>query len=137
MGSVVSTTVANRSDKKIWVKYDFQETNVKMEKFAFQGTLEAAGIGAGAGVEKTTVYNWKVIKTEFQPIDGGQYKPFDIPSKFNDVVYLSIITEDDEIICNAMPKKINKNVVITGSLQYRFGIKDKSTPFAIDEKYPY
>ena len=130
---VISTTVANRSNFKIWVKYDFHKNNVKSE----QWSVYAFKMWMGVGMNKATLYagDWKPIENEFQPIDAGDYKPFDIPSKFNKVVYFSAITEKPDmiIICDVIPKKIDKNVVITESLQYRTEIEDKARPLTIDE----
>ena len=128
---VVSSTVANRSYIRIWVKYDFHKNYVQFE----ERSVGVFKMLMGAGMRKTTVYtgNWETIRSEFQPIDPGQYKTFDVPRRFNKVVYLTAISDNNRIIVNAIPKKITRNVVITEDLQYRFGIKDKGKPFIVDD----
>lgn len=133
MGTVVSTTVANRSAQKIWIKYDFQDQNVIMEKFGIEGKLGFEGATAEGRVDVEKWYNWKKINMQFNPVQGGDFKRFDIRASDNDIVYLSIITEKGEIICNASPKKIDRNIVIMEGLQVRNGVKDLKRPFAITD----
>lgn len=126
---VVSTSVANRSYMRIWAKYDFHKNDVKLEEWSFYYFKMWMGVGVHKSTEYTSNTNFK--EQEFQPIDPAQYKTFDIPSKFNNIVHLTVITDNGIIICNKIPKKIYRNVIITEQLQYRFGIKGK--PFTIDE----
>lgn len=133
MGTVVSSTVANMSTEQIWIKYDFQDKNVIMEKFTREGKLgfEGATVEGGDNVEK--VYDLKKNEMQFTPVLGGKVKRFDIRASCNDIVYLSIITDKGEIICNAIPKKIDRNIVIMEGLQVRNGVKDLKRPFDITD----
>lgn len=135
MGKVVSTTVANRSDKKIWIKYDFQDNNVMMEKFQMGGQLGFAGAAVQGRANVAKWYDWKKIEMQFNPIMAGDFKRFDIRASGNDVVYLSIITDQGEIICNASPKQIDRNIVITEGLQVRNGVRDLKRPFAMTDPH--
>lgn len=133
MGKVVTSTVANRYDKKIWVKHDFQQHMVLAKRFALGGMVGGAGFDVGIHVDREKEFDRKEIELQFTPIQAGEFKRFDIPAEGNDVVFLTIITETGEILCNADPKKIDRNFVIMEGGQCRNGVKDTKRPFAIDD----
>lgn len=134
MARVVTSTIASRlEDIKLWVKVDFQQHSVLAENFAVGGALKWLGTGAEFRGDRQKLFDWTKIELKFTPIPAQQFIRFDIPAHGNDVVYLTIITEGGEILCNACPKKIDRNIVIMEDKRIRNGVRDRKRPWAIDD----
>ena len=129
MGGVVSTTIGNRYHKKIWVKCDVERKYVQMENYAVRGQVGVGGISGGAGLRTSKKYDWHKIEMQFSPIKPGDYKRFDIDCKDVSVVYVTIIADDEEIVCNSIPRHKDRNIVITENAEYRTA--DKNDPWAV------
>lgn len=73
------------------------------------------------------------IKSNFEKIEGGAYKEFEVQARGNDIIYVTIVTETGKIISNGTPKAANRNIVIMEDLEYRYGINDPKRPFAVEK----
>ena len=109
MENVVSYTIGNcPKETKIWVKHDFQPN----KHFP-------------TGKE----FNLHNIECNFDPIEGGHHKKFDVQARGNDTIYLTIVTETGKIISDGSPKTANKNMVITHKGEYRDAVDDPKKPW--------
>ena len=129
MGKIVTSTVASRYHKKIWVKYDFERKYVVLENFSVGLEGSAAGASAGGNITVQREFDWYKIRMEFSPIAAGDYKRYDIDCHDAAIVYLTIVADDGEVICNAHPKKADRCVVITEAAKLRDA--DKKKPWSI------
>lgn len=113
MGSTVSTTIGNAYHKKVWVKMDFESEYVKMSSMKTKAEVGGGPTHVGSGVEITKEYDWHKITAQFNPIKTRDYKIFDFENSGKKVIYLTIIADDEEIICNCLSCKKDKNILIT------------------------
>ena len=104
-----SVSIGNRYNKTILVKYDVQEHFVTLEEFAIRG-VTAAGFGAEGGGRQKKQYDWNKINIQFTPIRPGKFLYRRDADKD---VYLSIITEDGEVIVNTWCVSKKSNFVVT------------------------
>ena len=108
--NVHSVSIGNRYNKTILVKYDVQEKFVTLEEFAIKGGVTAAGFGAEGGGRQKKQYDWNKINIQFTPIRPGKF----LYRKGADKdVYLSIITEDGDVIVNTWYVSKKSNFVVT------------------------
>lgn len=117
MEKVVSFTIGNRpKETRIWVKYDFQRNKVLLENYT-----------------KGKEFDLDQIKREFESIEGGEKRKFNVQAGRNDIIYLTIVTDAGEIISNGTSKAVDRNIVIMEDLEYRHGINDPQRPWAVEE----
>lgn len=132
MGGLVSCSIGNRYNQRIWVKYDAEKRYVQMEEYSIEVQVGLAEIELGAGVAVSKKYDWKRIETKFTPVDPMDFKELAIDCKDSKVMFVTIIAENDKIICNSWP--INyKRVVVTKDAQLRKGVKNQ--PLKVHNKY--
>lgn len=86
------TNVANAYSKTIWVKVVGERKHV---------TLRNSPIGSTAGID-------------FTPIYPGDFQSFRLSSNQDpdDPVYITILTDDDLIMCNSVPQLENQSVIV-------------------------
>lgn len=86
------TYVANAYQKTIWVKVVTERKHV---------TLRNSPIGNTLG-------------NDFKPIFPGDSQSFRLPSNQDpdDPVYITILTDDDVIMCNSVPQLENQSVIV-------------------------
>lgn len=128
MGCVVSHSIANRYSKTIWVKCDVKKKNGQMEKYTVEGQEGFAGIELGTGIS----YDWNKIETKFTPVNSGDFKELSVKLKDKKVMYVTVIAEDGEIICDSLPIDY-KRVVVTKDAQLRKA--QKKQPMKLHKKY--
>ena len=113
MGGAVSSSIGNNYGKKIWVKYNVEKKYVTMENYEVTGQIEFAGISAGASGAVSQKYDWNKVRIHFTPIKPGDFKEIDIESKTSEVVYITIVADDSEILCQTWSMNIGRSLVIT------------------------
>lgn len=116
MGGNISSRVGNNYHKTIWVKVDFEKSYPLKSKMCGGAIAGGGPVCVGAKVQKCEQYEWHKIKAEFSPIKTGDYKRFDIASK-GTTVYLSIIADDGEVLCNSLPRKKRKILSLQKTLR--------------------
>ncbi|KAK4026765.1 hypothetical protein OUZ56_015792 [Daphnia magna] len=86
------TNVANAYSKTIWARVVGERKHV---------TLRNSPIGSTAGID-------------FTPIYPGDFQSFRLPSNQDpdDPVYITILTDDDLIMCNSVPQLENQSVIV-------------------------
>ena len=108
MGGNVS--IGNLYNKIIFVKYDVQEKFVTLEEFAFKGGVSVVGLEAEVDGRRKKHFDWKKIDLKFTPIRPGKFLHRKIT---NTDVYLSIITEDGDVIVNTWYVSKKSNLIVT------------------------
>ena len=108
--NVHNVSIGNRYNKTILVKYDVQEKFVTLEEFAIKGGVTAAGFGAEGGGRQKKQYDWNKINIQFTPIRPGKFLYRKVT---NEDVFLSIITEDEDVIVNTWYVSKNASFVVT------------------------
>ena len=108
MGGNVS--IGNLYNETILVKYDVQEKFVTLKEFALEGGLSVVGLAAEVGGRRKKHFDWKKIDLQFTPIRPGKFLYRKITKTD---VYLSIITEDGDVIVNTWYVSKKANFVVT------------------------
>ena len=120
MGGIASCSLTNKYNKKIWVKYDVERKYVNMEDYTIEGQVGFSEFSVGAGVSVSKRYDWVKIQSQFTPIASGSdsFIELAVECKDSKVMYVTIVAEDGEIICNTLGKT-DKNLIVTEDGQLR------------------
>ena len=128
MGRIVS--FGNCYNKTILVKYDVQEKFVTLKEFAIKGGVNVAGFGAEGGGRQVMQYDWNIINIQFTPIRPGKFLHRKAASKD---VYLSVITEDGDIIANTWLVDRKSSFVVTEDMELKPA--DDKDPLKVHKDY--
>ena len=112
MGGVASCSMSNRYHKTIWVKYDTDRKYVTMESYTIEGQVEVGGFVVGAGVAVNKCYDWVKIRKQFTPIPADNFIELAVDCKDKKIMYVTIIGDDEKIICNTLGQT-DKNLIVT------------------------
>ena len=112
-GSKVSCTLANRYHKRIWVKCEVEPTS-NIKQHGVGGAF--GGIGVAASVSKQQEYDWAKIGQNFSPIPSYEYLEFTVDCKDSNIIYVTIIDDDRNFICDKLGIKYTKLVVTEAGL---------------------
>lgn len=132
MPRVKPTRIGNKYNQTIWVKVDVEEKYISMSGGRVEGNVNVAGAGAGVGVQHCCQVEWKKVKAEFNPIQPGHRQKFDMDSKGRVLVYITIVANDGNVLCNALSRELETNLVVTEKGQV-VTAKEKD-PFIPDEQ---
>ena len=129
MGNVMcgnaSISIGNLYHKTIFVKYNVQQKYVTLEEFAIKGGLTVAGFGAEGSGKQKKQYDWDKINIEFTPIRPNKF----LKRQVTDIhVYLTIITEDGDVVVNTWYVNKDANFVVTEDMDlaeadYKYPLK--------------
>ena len=123
-------SIGNLYNKTILVKYNVQEKFVTLEEFAIKGGVTVAGCGAEGGVRQKKQYDWNKINIQFTPIRPGKFLYRKVADKD---VYLSIITEDGEVIVNTWYVSKKSSFVVTEDMDLMQA--DDKDPLKVHKDY--
>ena len=128
--NVHDVSIGNRYNKTILVKYDVQEKFVTLEEFEIKGGVTGAGFGAEGGGRQKKHYDWKKIDIAFTPIKPGNFLYRKSADKD---VYLSIITENEEVIVNTWYVSKKASFVVTEDMKLMEA--DDKDPLKVHKDY--
>ena len=128
MGGIVS--IGNLYNKTILVKYDVQQKFVALEEFAIKGGVNVAGLGAEVGGKQKKQYDWKIIDLQFTPIRPGNFLHREVT---NENVFLSIVTEDGDVIVNTWYVNKRASFVVTEDMVLKKA--DDKNPLKVHKDY--
>ena len=112
MGGVALCSMTNLYNKTIWVKYDTERKYVTMKGYTIEGQVGVGEFSAGASVAVSKCYDWVKIKAQFTPIPADNFIELAIDCKDKKIMYVTIIGDDEKIICNTLGQ-IDKNLIVT------------------------
>lgn len=110
---VKATRIGNNYNQTVWVKCDVEKKYVLMSGGGVSVNLDVAGAGVGVGLQRASEVQWKTVQSKFSPIKSGGRQKFEIDSKGCKLVYITIVAADGYILCNALPRQLKTNVVVT------------------------
>ena len=110
-------TIENRYHQTIKVKFDFDRPSAQEYAVGGGGRAGAVGFNLGAEGYKMERKEWDLIKTEFTSIKHTHFFPRN--ANIKDKVYLTVVTDDQEVNIHTWPIKANTNLIISeqGELQ--------------------
>ena len=107
-----STHVANRYHKNIYVRCDAERKYTSMENFTVSTSAGYSGVSVNVKRDGRVFYNWNKIVAGFSKIKPGKFLKFDVDCRDSDTVYISIVAEDGELICNSISKQEDYSVLV-------------------------
>ena len=110
--SKIPCVMANRYHKTIWVKHDVEKKHVQVEDYSIKGQVGVGGLTVGAGVSVGKKYDWVKIESQFTPIPSNEYIDPVVNCRDSNLIYLTIIDNDEKIICNTYGT-YDKNMLVT------------------------
>ena len=126
--NISHTRVGNRYNQKIWVKVSWEQKYLEASKAEGGGGVQVAGVGVGGGFKKCTQTTWKTEVSGLSPIQPGHRQKFAVDSKDSDLVFITIIAEDGDVLCNALSRYKNENVVVQENGQVCTATEDPFEP---------
>ena len=93
-----STFISNYLDETIWVKCGTQRIFVEIPRLS--GSRH---------------FNWHKIRADFYPISPQEEKEFEVGDRSNPHVYVTVVTDNEEIIANAIARRKGTPFYITSS----------------------
>ena len=110
MGGRRSTHVANAYHETVFVKVDAERSYVLSMNFSVSGEAEGVKGSASGGA----TWDWNKIQVGFTRIPNGTFQRFDVEfGQGKDTAYITVITESGKLICDALPRREDKSVIVT------------------------
>ena len=110
-------TIENRYHQTIKVKFEFDRPIAQEYEAGGGGKVGAMGFNLGAKGYKMERKEWDLIKTEFTSIKHAHFFPR--KANIKDKVYLTVVTDDQEVNIHTWLIEANTNLIISeqGELQ--------------------
>ena len=110
--SISYTRVGNQYDQKIYVKVAWEQKYLEASKAEGGFGVQVAGVGVGGGLMKCTQTTWKTEVPGLSLIQPGYSLKFTVDSKDSDLVFITIIAENGEVLCNALSRSKDENLLV-------------------------
>ena len=124
----------NQYHEKIYVKFDVQRPFIQTSELSAKGGAGFSGANIKFGGSKMEQNEWNKVKAEFTSIKPNH--SFDRRRRMEGEVYLSVLSEDEEVKIIAWPVDANKSFIISKEGQLLDKEKEKQGKIAaqIDEE---
>lgn len=103
MGGWTSTHVANGYQKTIYVKCDAERRYVTMANFSSSSSKSIEGASISESRSGGISLDWNKIQAGFSKILPKKYIKYEVDCSGTSTVYVSIVAEGGEVICDALP----------------------------------
>ena len=125
---ISNTRVGNLYNQTIWAKVSWEQKYVEASKATGGGDLQLPGIGISGRFQRCTKAAWKIEVTGLSPILPGGSQKFVVDSKDSPLVFITIIAENGDILCNALSRENDTNVVVQNNGQVVTATEDPLEP---------
>lgn len=110
MGGRTSTHVANAYHETVYVKVDTERSYVTSTNFS----VSAEAKGVSGSVSGRATWDWNKINVGFTSIPTRTHQRFDVEMGHGkDTAYITVITSSGKLICDALPRREDKSVIVT------------------------